>query len=111
MEICLIEKKNEQPSKEQGIKPTDLPTGVFQSLKGVTMGFSSRKYIIVYEIRTNWKTLYIHPYTVERKGIDSVISQLRKLGIKVLSSNQEIFENPNWNGLNYDRKVEPSPMN
>lgn len=98
---------NEQPSKEQGIKSTDLPQGVYPSLKGATMGISSQKYVIVYELRTNWKTLYVHPYTVERSGINAVINKLRKLGIKVLSSNQERFENPNWNGLNYDRKVEP----
>ena len=100
-------RNNEKPSKEQGIKSTDLPSGVYPSLKAATMGFSSQKYVIVYELRTNWKTLYVHPYTVERLGINSVISKLRELGIKVLSSDQERFENPNWNGLNYNRKVEP----
>ena len=36
-----------------------------------------------------------------------MISKLRELGIKVLSIDQERFENPNWNGLNYNIKVEP----
>ena len=98
---------NEKPTKEQGIKSTDLPSGVYPSLKAATMGFSSQKYVIVYVLRTNWKTLYVNPYTEERLGINSVISKLRELGIKVLSSDQERFENPNWNGLNYNRKVEP----
>ena len=92
-------KKNKQQQPKP--KQLELPRGVYQNLKGATIGLTSNSRVKVCVLKTSIGTLYVHPYTTERVGIDGVISQLRKSGVRISSYDEQVVDNPNWNGLTY----------
>ena len=93
-------KKKKQPVQQKPLG-SDLPRGVYKDLDGATFGLTSNSRVKVCVLKTNIGTLYVHPHTTERVGIDGVISQLRKSGVRVSSYNEQVVDNPNWNGLTY----------
>jgi hypothetical protein len=92
-------KKKKQPQQQS--KQPEMPRGVYQDLDGATIGLTSNSRVKVYVLKTSIGTLYVHPYTTERIGIDGVISQLRKSGVRVSDYDEKVVDNPNWNGLTY----------
>jgi hypothetical protein len=92
-------KKKKQPQQQP--KQPQMPRGVYKDLDGATFGLTSNSRVKVCVLKTSIGTLYVHPHTTERVGIDGVISQLRKSGVRVSSYNEQVVDNPNWNGLTY----------
>ena len=91
-------KKNKQIAQQQSLG-SNLPNGVYKDLKTATFGSASSSRVKVYVIKTNLGELYVGGGSMGK--IDGILNQLRQNGIRVSSCQEQVVNNPNYNGLNY----------